>query len=224
MRPDAPGARPPGGGWQRSWLLLGIGLLLMAIFMLLTSEMLESETAKLDAAGLQMAQQWRASSPRVQIVMRDLSGLGSGIVLTLSTLATVGYLWVSAHGARAVMVAVSMGTGELMVTALKHSIGRARPDPALAAFVQDGLSFPSAHAGMSAIFFLTVGALLAQAQARRPLRAYVIGVAVLCTGLIGFSRVALGVHWASDVVAGWLFGASWAALWLYAARRLNVAR
>lgn len=142
---------------HRSWLSLGIGLLLMVAFMVMASEVMESETARLDAVCLQLAQQWRASSPKVENVMRDLSGIGSGVVLTLSTLATAGYLWVSGHAARAVVVVVSMGTGEIAVSALKHGFGRARPDPALAAFVQDGLSFPSAHAGMSAIFFLTVG-------------------------------------------------------------------
>lgn len=217
-------ARSVSGSFHRSWLWLGIGLLLMVAFTGMASEVMESETARLDAVCLQLAQQWRASSPKVEIVMRDLSGVGSGVVLTLATLATAGYLWVSGHAARAVLVVVSMGTGELAVSALKHSFGRARPDPALAAFVQDGLSFPSAHAGMSAIFFLTVGALLAQAQSCRPARAYVIGIAVLCTGLVGFSRVALGVHWASDVIAGWTFGAGWAALWLYATRRLRGAR
>lgn len=216
-KPVVPGVIPR--AWLPSWLLLGLGLLLLGGFLLLTGEMIEAETAGIDAAALHLAQQWRASNPAVEAVMRDLSGLGSSIVLTIFTLATAGFLWVNGRVGRALIVAASMSTGVLALTALKVGIGRARPDPALAAIVQDGLSFPSGHSSMSAIFFLTLGALLSRGQPRRRVRVYVLGVALLCTGLIGFSRVALGVHWASDVVAGWAFGAGWAALWLYAASR-----
>ncbi len=205
-------------------LLLGLGLALMAAFALLASEVLEAETTPLDEAGLQLAQQWRAASPQVEIVMRDLSGLGSGVALTLFTVATVGYLWLLRQRRLAAMVGASMALGECVVTALKAGIGRSRPDPALAAFVQHGLSFPSGHTSMSAIFFLTAGVLLAQHVPRTAMRTYVMTAAVLCTGLIGLSRIALGVHWASDVLAGWAFGAGWAALWLCAALPLIRAR
>ena len=194
-------------------------LLLLAVFLLLTCGVLASATAGLDAAALHLAQQWRAANPRVEVVMRDFSGVGSGLVLTLGTLAAAGFLCIEGRARHAAFLGLAMGSGELAVTALKHLIGRARPDAAFAAFVQDGLSFPSIHAAMSALFFLSLAALLAERQASRPLRAYLMAVAVLCTGLIGLSRVALGVHWASDVLAGWAFGAGWAALWFSAARR-----
>ena len=206
---------------KRAWLPLALGLMLMVAFLLLTSEMIERETADIDAAGLRLAQQWRAASPQFESVMRDLSGFGSGAVLTLLTVTVIGYLWIRGHAARAVMVGVSMGAGQLVVMGLKNFIGRARPDPAFAAYVQNGLSFPSGHASMSAIFFLTVGALLAQQIAQWRVRVYVLCVAALCTGLIGFSRIALGVHWASDVAAGWTFGAGWAALWFCVAQSLH---
>ncbi len=76
-------------------------------------------------------------------------------------------------------------------------------------------SFPSGHAMASAMIYLTLGTLLARIQDRRRLRLYVPSVAVVITVLVGMTRVYLGVHWPTDVVAGWLAGATWALLcWL----------
>ena len=75
-----------------------------------------------------------------------------------------------------------MITGALAVTALKIGFGRARPDPAFAALVQEGLSFPSGHASMSAVFYLTMGVLLAQRHERLQIRAFLIGIAAFMTG------------------------------------------
>jgi undecaprenyl-diphosphatase len=78
-------------------------------------------------------------------------------------------------------------------------------------------SFPSGHSMLSAIVYLTGGALLASIHSVRRVRAYVIGCAVLAMLLVGSSRVYLGVHWPSDVLAGWAAGAAWAAAcWLLA--------
>ena len=73
---------------------------------------------------------------------------------------------------------------------------------------------------LAAVVYLTLGALLARVQPRRWLKAYVLGLAVVLTILIGLSRVYLGVHWPTDVLAGWTAGAAWGlmvwcvALWL----------
>jgi undecaprenyl-diphosphatase len=78
-------------------------------------------------------------------------------------------------------------------------------------------SFPSGHATGAAATYLTLGALLARFQPRRRLKIYLLALAVLLTVLIGLSRVYLGVHWPSDVLAGWTLGMSWALLcWLVA--------
>jgi undecaprenyl-diphosphatase len=73
---------------------------------------------------------------------------------------------------------------------------------------------------MSAIAFLTMGALIAATQRRHRERIYILLIAALLTLLVGLSRVALGVHWATDVMGGWAFGAAWAVLWLQVARLL----
>jgi undecaprenyl-diphosphatase len=79
------------------------------------------------------------------------------------------------------------------------------------------MSFPSGHAMLAAVTYLTLGALIARTQERRRLRSYVLGGAILLTLIIGASRVYLGVHWPTDVLAGWCLGAAWAlACWVAA--------
>jgi undecaprenyl-diphosphatase len=76
-------------------------------------------------------------------------------------------------------------------------------------------SFPSGHSMMAAIVYLTLGAMLLRTQADRRVKAYCLAVAVLLTLLVGTSRVYLGVHWPTDVLAGWALGAAWAMMcWL----------
>ena len=82
-------------------------------------------------------------------------------------------------------------------------------------------SFPSVHSLMSAVVYLTLGALLARMVARRRLKFYVLTLAVTLTGLVGISRVYLGVHYPSDVLAGWCVGLSWASLCWLVGRKLQ---
>ena len=82
------------------------------------------------------------------------------------------------------------------------------------------MSFPSGHASLSAIAFLTMGALIAATHQRNRERFYILLVASLITLLVGLSRITLGVHWATDVIGGWAFGSAWAVVWLQVARLL----
>ena len=116
-------------------------------------------------------------------------------------------------------VAASAALGALAVYAMKPLFGRVRPGSGFAEFVASGQSFPSGHATMSAAVFLTLGALVAGTRVRWQERTYIVGASIVLTAAVGLSRVVLGVHWATDVVAGWAFGTAWAALWLLVARR-----
>lgn len=214
------GARPaPRRGLTWAFALLALGSVAV-----LGSEMREAATTRWDTAALHLAQQWRATHPLVEAVMREFSSLGSTPVMTLFTVLAASYLCIIGRPARAAAVSLAMISGALAVTALKASFGRARPDPAFAALVQEGLSFPSGHASMSALFYLTVGVLIAQRQERRRVRVVLVGMAAFMAVLVGVTRVTLGVHWASDVLAGWVFGAGWAALWFCIASHLRDSR
>ncbi len=208
----------------RRWLTLAVAAFALVGFAGLAREMMEAETQHWDTAALHLAQQWRATHPLVEAVMRELSSLGSTPMMTLFTVLAAAYLCCVGRPARAAAVTLAMTSGALAVTALKATFGRARPDPAFAALVQDGLSFPSGHASMSALFYLTVGVLVAQRHERLRVRAFLMAVAAFMTVLVGVTRVMLGVHWASDVLAGWAFGTGWAALWFCIASHLRDAR
>lgn len=201
-------------------LLTGLGVVLLAwAFIQLSGEMVEGDTRAFDMQLLRAAQSLRAGHPWVAEVMRNLSGLGSTAVLTLFTAGTTGYLALVSARATALLVATAVITGSLGVSWLKAGFGRLRPAADFAGLVAPGLSFPSGHAGVSAIVFLTLGALLASTRSRAIERTYILAMASLMTLLVGLSRIALGVHWATDVLAGWAFGAAWAMVWLLLARR-----
>jgi undecaprenyl-diphosphatase len=143
---------------------------------------------------------------------RDITGLGGYAVLSLVTASAVIYLLMARKRGAAVLVIASVVGGMLLSTALKLGFERPRPDLVPHATQVYTASFPSGHAMLSAIAYLTLGALLARVQERRRIKAFFLGLAVALTLLIGVSRVYLGVHWPSDVLGGWCIGAAWASL------------
>ena len=202
-------------------LLIGCAAVLLAlVFVQIGSEVTAGDTRIFDLHLLQTAQSLRAVHPWLAEVMRDLSGLGSTIVLTLFTLATVGYLILVRAKTAAFLVAISVISGTVLVSLFKAGFGRLRPEAAYAELVAAGLSFPSGHASMSAIVYLTLGTLMASTHHRWAERIYILLTASLMTLLIGLSRIALGVHWATDVLGGWAFGAAWAIVWLLLAHQI----
>lgn len=144
------------------------------------------------------------------LVMRDMTALGGIPVLALFALIALGYLVLARQGRAALLLLVSLPGGLLLNTLLKQ--GFDRPRPALVAHLVDvqTLSFPSGHAMLSTVGYLTLGALLAGAARERRRQGYILGVAVALSLLVGGSRVYLGVHWPTDVLAGWCLGAAWA--------------
>jgi undecaprenyl-diphosphatase len=190
-------------------------------FIQISSEVVEGDTRAFDVAILRAAQSFRASHTWMAEVMRDLSGLGSTAVLTQFTVMAVGYLAVVRARLTALLVAAAVITGSAGVSLLKAQFGRPRPGPGFAELIAPGMSFPSGHATISAIVFLTIAALIASTRTRAGEQAYILAMATLMALLVGLSRIALGVHWATDVVAGWAFGAAWAMAWLLLARWLT---
>lgn len=158
--------------------------------------------------------------------MRDITALGSPAVLTLTVGAVWGFLVLARQWRMAWLALGSAAGGLLVASMLKFAFSRARPDAVFHATMASGYSFPSGHSMMSAVVFLTMAALVARLTSRARLKLYVMTVGLVLSGLVGLSRVYLGVHWASDVAAGWAAGAAWALVcWLAAdALRLGQGR
>jgi undecaprenyl-diphosphatase len=149
--------------------------------------------------------------------VRDVTSLGSATVLAFVTIATVIYLLITGKRAAALFVLLAVAGGQILSSMLKLVIDRARPDivPHLAEV--HTASFPSGHAMLSAVTYLTLGALAARIVPGRIASGYILGLAMFLTLAVGLSRIYLGVHWPSDVLAGWCAGAAWAMLcWLVA--------
>lgn len=148
---------------------------------------------------------------------RDFTSLGSTGVLTLIVLAVLGYLLLSRRFRAALFTLVAVPGGMLLSAMLKLGFDRPRPDLVPHETVVYTASFPSGHSMMSAVTYLTLAALLGRLHPQPQLKSYFLIVAAFLALLTGVSRVYLGVHWPTDVLAGWAAGAAWAALcWLIA--------
>jgi undecaprenyl-diphosphatase len=181
----------------------------------LVDEVLEQETHAFDSAillalrvpgdlGTPIGPDW------LEHAFIDITALGGTTVLTMITIIAVSYLLVAGKVRPAIVVALSIIAGTLAEMAMKVGFDRPRPDLVPHLVPVTSLSFPSGHAMLSAVTYLTIGTLLAAAEPRLRLRVYIIGVGVVIALLIGMSRVFLGVHWPTDVLAGWTAGAIWA--------------
>lgn len=145
----------------------------------------------------------------------DFSALGSVAVLLTVVLVACGYLLLRRRALEALLLVLAAGGGLAISQALKTIFERDRPPDAYRTIEVLNQSFPSGHAMLSAVVYLTLGAMLARATSRWRLRVYVMVVAMLLAILIGLTRVHLGAHWATDVLGGWCVGAAWATVcWL----------
>jgi undecaprenyl-diphosphatase len=153
----------------------------------------------------------------VEEVGRDFTALGGVAVITLLTVAVVAFFWLANMHRAAVYVAAATLGAVVISTGLKELFARPRPN-----LVPHGShvylsSFPSGHSAIAAAAYLTLGLVASQFVVKKRLKALFIGVAMFVTGAVGVSRVYLGVHWPSDVLAGWAVGLSWALVcWIVA--------
>ena len=210
---------------------LGILVLLLAIaagvwsFAKLASEVNEGETYRFDRRILLAMRRPGDLAPKgsaaVQEAVRDVSALGGVSLLGLVTAIAVGFLVLDGKSHMAYFAAGSVVGGMLASALLKDIFQRPRPAIVPHIAYAANTSFPSGHSMMSAVTYLTLGALLARSQERKRLKAYFLLLAALLTFMVGVSRVYLGVHWPTDVLAGWMAGAVWALLCWLAAKWLQ---
>lgn len=199
-------------------------------FIELADDMAETDGRAFDQAVLVWMQPV-AGQPRGPWWLReaalDITSLGGIAVLSLFAVTAVGFLLIQRKRLSALFLTLGLAGGVALSEGLKALFERERPPAAYQAVETLNASFPSGHALMSTVFYLSVAVMLARAFPTKRLKAYVLGVGMTLAGLVGLTRVYLGAHWATDVLAGWCVGAAWAmALWLavYAATRLQVRR
>lgn len=196
------------------------------VFIKTAEEVLEGETRAFDEwlvkamrrpedLGRPIGPAWLAEAGR------DVTALGGVTVLTFFTVAVGGFLWLDR---KRHMLAFFLGatlTGVLGGALLKRLFRRPRPTlvPHLSEVFTT--SFPSGHSMMATLVYMTLGVILASAVRRRAMKVYALSLAMLLSAAVGASRVLLGVHYPTDVLAGWAAGLSWALVCWLIARRLQ---
>jgi len=199
-------------------LIGGIALLfLLVVFIKLASEVLEGETQSFDKKILlalrNPADLSRPIGPAWMVsAALDITALGSATVLGLTVLTVAGFLLLQGLWRRALFVTLASSGAWFINGALKELFQRPRPDVVPHLRETMTMSFPSGHALQSAVVYLTLGALSMHIAKRRLTKLYCMSIAMLATVLVGASRIYLGVHYPTDVLAGWLIGLSWALL------------
>ncbi|MFN9847355.1 MAG: phosphatase PAP2 family protein [Alphaproteobacteria bacterium] len=147
----------------------------------------------------------------IEEAVRDLTALGGTTLVAVTTVAVSLFLLAQRQGRHAVVLAGVVLLAWLTKDTAKHLFGRARPDLVPHEVFVSSASFPSGHTTMGTVLLLTLAVLASRYGPSGRGRLLIYGYAVLLAGLVGFSRVYLGVHWPSDVLAGWCLGAFWAA-------------
>jgi undecaprenyl-diphosphatase len=196
-------------------LLLAVAAILLA-FGLLADEVVEGDTLSFDRAVLM----WFRTPQNVAVpigplwlqeAVRDVTSLGSFSILGIITVVAVLQFLLSGDRRLAVYVGGAVVGGTIVSTVLKDIFDRPRPDIPGAPHVFTA-SFPSGHATLSAVVFLTLAAVLAAATLERRLKVFYLTIGIFLTLIVGVSRIYEGVHYPTDVLAGWMIGSSWAIL------------
>jgi undecaprenyl-diphosphatase len=211
-------------GWQVPWTLIPIILVAAAswAFIEILDEVVEGDTRAIDQAiilGFRVPGDPAdpIGPPWLEEAMRDITALGSAPTLVIAVLAVVGFLALAKAWWPAIFTLAASGSGLIVSSLLKYAVDRPRPDLVPHGNLIYTSSFPSGHSMMSAVVYLTLAALVARLIEKKRLKGYALGAAIILTLLVGVSRIYLGVHWPSDVLAGWAAGAAWAlGCWLIA--------
>ena len=157
----------------------------------------------------------------IQEGVRDLTALGSVTMVSLICAIAGGFLLLTRKYAAFLLLCAALGGGLLLNKCLKLYYSRPRPDYVTPLHHVDSYSFPSGHTLLAAVIYLTLGALMTRFVATRRLKIYVLSIAVLLAFIVGVSRVYLGVHYPTDVLAGWTAGLWWAIICWLVARALQ---
>jgi undecaprenyl-diphosphatase len=216
-------------------VVLALGIACLWGFIEIAEEVLEGDTQAFD--------QWMVQALRdpdnlaeplgptwMQEMGRDATALGGLGWLTFTTIVIAVYLWLDRKFHMMLFMLAATISGTIVSYGLKSAFARPRPDLVPHLSHVHTSSFPSGHSMLSAVVYLTLGSLLAAVMPNVKLKVYVLTIAVILSVFVGASRVYLGVHYPTDVLAGWLAGLLWAlvcwlvAHWLQRRARLEGAR
>ena len=191
----------------RLWLVAALALIL---FVWLAREVSSGDAMRLDAP-IRNAVHAR-SSPPLTAIMRGVSLCGSEVVLVPLGIILVWWLVAVKRRRAAVVVAVAALGAEALDQIMKVLFNRTRPEPFFGLASPITHSFPSGHAMVSCCFFGVLAAILAARERSRVRRAALFAAAAIVVGLMGFSRVYLGYHYPTDVLAGYAAAVVWLAV------------
>jgi undecaprenyl-diphosphatase len=202
--------------------VLAVGTASLWGFILVATKMLAGDTYAFDHWLLGIMRD--ANNPAepvgprwLEVMARDATALGGMAWLTAATVVIAIYLWLDGKSHMATFLIAATASGGVMSLLLKSLFDRPRPDFVPHLTYVSSSSFPSGHSMLAAVVYVTLGSLLAAVISRLALKIYVLAVAVLLAMVVGISRIYLGVHYPTDVLAGWLAGLIWALVcWLIA--------
>ena len=186
---------------------VAVGLAAVGVFALFATVVVQGITQPFDEAVLRWLGAHR--NPTLDRVMVEITTLGNGGVLIMVIAVSGAFLWLTKHRWSVYLLALAYFGGYLMNHLLKESFARPRPtvldhlDPTTSA------SFPSGHAMNALIMYGAVAYLVGRLEPTAAMRRTTWGLAALLILAIGASRVYLGVHYPSDVIAGYIAGLAW---------------
>ncbi|OHB56515.1 MAG: hypothetical protein A2Y07_09340 [Planctomycetes bacterium GWF2_50_10] len=192
-------------------------------FIEMADEVKEGQTQRIDEAIILLFRSAADTKdpigpPWLEESMRDLTALGGVAVLTIATAAVAGFLILRRFWRLLLILIISSGGALALAVVLKSIFARPRPDLVEHLSYVHSSSFPSGHSMLSAAIYLTLAALLGRLVTQPRHKIYIMTVALFVTFAVGLSRIYMGVHYPSDVLAGWSAGAAWASICWLAAR------